>query len=197
MDFYKILGVEKTATPKEIKKAYLKLAKTHHPDKGGDEDKFKEIARAFEVLSDPDKKDKYDNGEEFDETYRSPKDKAKQNLYSVFDIVTGAHGFMADHTDLIVRMREEINDMTLKMENDLSTVESNIKKVKSIIKRLKNADFLKRYAENTLLGQEAQKKHVEESIKIQTIMLELVEEAKYDFEADEDEEWKGLSWNIN
>jgi curved DNA-binding protein len=63
-DYYKVLGIEKTATPEEIKKAYRKLALKYHPDKTkGDkvaEEKFKEINEANEVLSDPQKRKKYD-----------------------------------------------------------------------------------------------------------------------------------------
>jgi curved DNA-binding protein len=63
-DYYKILGVEKSATQDEIKKAYRKLAMKHHPDrnagKKSSEEKFKEITEANEVLSDPDKRKKYD-----------------------------------------------------------------------------------------------------------------------------------------
>ena len=63
-DFYKILGVEKSATAAEIKKAYHKLALKHHPDRNPDnkeaETKFKEAAAAYEVLSDADKRQKYD-----------------------------------------------------------------------------------------------------------------------------------------
>lgn len=59
-DFYDILGVNKTASEQEIKKAYRKLAIKHHPDKGGDENKFKEISSAYEVLSDKKKRDIYD-----------------------------------------------------------------------------------------------------------------------------------------
>jgi len=63
--FYKLLEVEKNATEAEIKKAYKKMAIKHHPDKGGDENMFKEITRAYEVLSDSDKRSKYDRfGEE-------------------------------------------------------------------------------------------------------------------------------------
>ena len=58
--FYKILGVSKDATSSEIKKAYRKLAVIHHPDKGGSEEKFKEITKAFETLSDESKRKNYD-----------------------------------------------------------------------------------------------------------------------------------------
>ncbi len=63
-DYYKILGVEKTASAAEIKKSYRKLALKYHPDKTeGDkalEDKFKKISEAYAVLSDPKKKNQYD-----------------------------------------------------------------------------------------------------------------------------------------
>ena len=61
-EYYNLLGVDKNADKSSIKKAYHKLAVKHHPDKGGDPDKFKLIAEAFEVLSDPEKKKLYDSG---------------------------------------------------------------------------------------------------------------------------------------
>lgn len=63
--YYELLGVEKEASLSQIKKAYRKLAMTHHPDRGGDEERFKEITTAFEVLSDEEKRQVYDEyGEE-------------------------------------------------------------------------------------------------------------------------------------
>ncbi len=59
-DYYQILGIEKSASKDEIKKAFRKLAHEHHPDKGGDEEKFKEANEAYQVLSDDKKREQYD-----------------------------------------------------------------------------------------------------------------------------------------
>jgi len=61
MEHYQTLGVAKTATPEEIKKAYRKLASQHHPDKGGDTATFQKIQIAYDVLSDIEKRKQYDN----------------------------------------------------------------------------------------------------------------------------------------
>ena len=62
MSHYETLGVSKTASMDEIKKAYRKLAVQHHPDKGGNEETFKKISGAYEILSDEEKRRQYDLG---------------------------------------------------------------------------------------------------------------------------------------
>jgi DnaJ-class molecular chaperone len=61
MDYYSILGVTRTASQDDIKRAYRKLAMQHHPDKGGDENKFKEINEAYDTLGDAQKRAAYDS----------------------------------------------------------------------------------------------------------------------------------------
>ncbi|HSX24914.1 MAG TPA: molecular chaperone DnaJ [Candidatus Andersenbacteria bacterium] len=74
VDYYDLLGVSRTATQDEIKKAYRKLAHKHHPDKkGGDEERFKQINQAYEVLSDKGKRAQYDQfGQAFDGSTGGP-----------------------------------------------------------------------------------------------------------------------------
>jgi molecular chaperone DnaJ len=67
-DYYKILGLTKGATADEIKRAYRRLAHEHHPDKGGNQEKFKEINEAYQVLGDAQKRTQYDRyGSDFEQ----------------------------------------------------------------------------------------------------------------------------------
>jgi molecular chaperone DnaJ len=72
-NFYDILGVSKSASSDEIKKAYRKLAHQYHPDKGkGNEEKFKEVNEAYQVLSNSEKKAQYDQyGQTFEQAQRN------------------------------------------------------------------------------------------------------------------------------
>ena len=78
-DYYNILGVDRNSSADEIKKSYRKLSKQYHPDVNPEgADKFKEIAEAYDVLSNPNKKEKYDNpasdmfgGSSFDEMLKN------------------------------------------------------------------------------------------------------------------------------
>ena len=61
MNPYEVLGVQKGGSDKDIKRAYRNLAMKHHPDKGGDPEKFKELSQAYETLSNSEKRQQYDN----------------------------------------------------------------------------------------------------------------------------------------
>ena len=85
--YYKVLGVEKTCSQEELRKAYRKLVKTKHPDKGGDEKEFQEIQQAYDTLSDENKRKVYD--EYGEEGIREGRD--GQEPSDIFDIFTGGN----------------------------------------------------------------------------------------------------------
>ena len=68
-DYYNILGVSKESSSDDIKNAYRRLARTNHPDKGGDKDKFQKIHEAYETLSDTNKKNAYDNKDNINDSF--------------------------------------------------------------------------------------------------------------------------------
>jgi DnaJ-class molecular chaperone len=104
-DYYKILNISRGASADEIKKAFRKLARKHHPDVNpGDkkaEEKFKEINEAYEVLSDPDKRRKYDTlGPNWQEQFGSPFGAGRRSYgfggrspSSTYDFDAGGSGF--------------------------------------------------------------------------------------------------------
>lgn len=86
--YYDILGVKKTATETEIKKAHRKLALTHHPDKGGNPEKFKEINEAYDVLRDSEKRKIYD--EYGEEAVKEGMTNGGGGMSDIFDLFSGA-----------------------------------------------------------------------------------------------------------
>ena len=95
-NYYQILGVAKTADEAEIKKSFRNLSKTHHPDKGGDTNKFKEINEANSILTDLPKRTLYDSTSIHGKNYKVPNNpnnfyrgynyEPQQNPYADFDV---------------------------------------------------------------------------------------------------------------
>ena len=96
-DYYEVLGVSKNASPDEIKKAYRQLAVQHHPDRGGDEAKFKEVSEAYEVLNDPSKRQRYD---QFGHAGVGTSAASGGNPFSGFGGFSGAENINFDFGDL-------------------------------------------------------------------------------------------------
>jgi molecular chaperone DnaJ len=94
-DYYDILGVSKSASPDEIKVAFRKKAHEHHPDKGGDAEKFKEYNEAYQVLGNPEKRKQYD---QFGSAFQNGQ--AGGGNYGGFSGFQNGGGFNMDFEDL-------------------------------------------------------------------------------------------------
>ncbi len=139
-DFYQILGVSKDASNEEIKKAYRKLAHQYHPDKGGDESKFKEINEAYQTLSNNEKKSQYDQfGKTFDNNAGFNNDWAwggsgnnfdSDNLEDLFENFFG-FGKSSAKNDL-----KKGKDIEIEMELSLESILNNQTKEFSLSKQI-------------------------------------------------------------
>jgi DnaJ-class molecular chaperone len=84
---YNTLGIERTASADEIKRAYRRLASQHHPDKGGDKNRFQEVEEAYRILSDPNRRQQYDNPSAFGSFDSNPGfQSATFNFDSIFNM---------------------------------------------------------------------------------------------------------------
>ncbi len=141
-DYYQTLGVARGASADEIKRAFRKKAHEHHPDKGGDEAKFKEMNEAYQVLSDDDKRKKYDQfGSNFDQMGGASHHGGgfQQGNYAGFGDVFGDLGGMfsgfgfngnerarARGADIAVDVELSLHDVCFGVEKEMSLHKSHL-----------------------------------------------------------------------
>jgi DnaJ family protein A protein 2 len=127
MSLYNILGVEKEASKEEIKKAYRKLALIHHPDRGGNEEEFKNITKAYEILSDDDKRKRYDlTGSEDDQSQGggfNPQDIF--NMFSGFNPFNG-HNPFDNFKKAKKKLENTIYNMSITLEDSFKGCINNL-----------------------------------------------------------------------
>lgn len=147
-DYYQILGVSRDASPEEIKKAYYKLAHKYHPDKGGDEKKFKEINEAYQVLSDKEKRAQYDRfgrvfegaevgyepGFDFQWAWGRPDIDFEFDFGDLSDVMEEMFGFGAPRRKKDLKRGRDIEvDIEISLEDTLKETEKTVNLYKYII----------------------------------------------------------------
>lgn len=116
-DYYEILGVDRSATPDEIKRAYRKLAREHHPDVNGhpdSEERFKELGEAYAVLQDPEKRRRYDTYGHNGGDFGVPAD------FDIFDLFNQAFGFGFGGGQRVTPGRDLQHEITIELEEVLT-----------------------------------------------------------------------------
>lgn len=130
-NLYDVLAIAKDATAEQIKKAYRKLAMKHHPDKGGDELQFKELSKAYSVLSDEDKRKRYDETGQVEEE-RDPFNEILASFIS--DLQDNVDSLNTDIIDIakkkIKKEIKEINLARIQTENKIKYLNFFLKRIK-------------------------------------------------------------------
>jgi DnaJ-class molecular chaperone len=131
-DLYDIMGVDKNATPDEIKKAYRDKSKKSHPDAGGSDDQQAEVNRAWMVLSNPAKREKYDQtGNPEEATFEN-----KFNSFITTLFMNAAKELDVDHDDLIKAMTKNMTTGIKNLRQAIVNNDKEIQKFERISKRL-------------------------------------------------------------
>lgn len=131
-NLYIILGIEKTATAEEIKQAYRNKAKANHEDKGGDHDRMTEITRAYAILKDPVKRERYDstgqmNNPTFDQRFNGYVNEVFLKIVETRDV---------DKVDLVKEFADNTKELIRRNLLTKQETESKIQKIERVITRL-------------------------------------------------------------
>lgn len=179
MNPYTELDIPDDASLETIKQRYRTLAQMHHPDKGGDEELFKRIKLAYEILSDPVRRKQYDiTGET---TTTNAKDEALANIIQI--ILHVVPGFNADQDDLIAIAENETKAMLDMVNNDIQNTEMQIKKFEIVLKKLRIKTAGENILENIIVKQiQIRKKDLvifHKNVKVCMLMQEILKDYEY------------------
>ena len=179
MNPYTELDVPVDASLETIKQRYRTLAQMHHPDKGGDEELFKRIKFAYEILSDPIRRKQYDITGETGTT--NAKDEALSNIIQI--ILHVVPGFNADQDDLIAIAEGETRAMLDMVNKDINNTEMQIKKFEVVLKKLRIKTAGENILENIIVKQiQIRKKDLlvfHKNVKVCMLMLEILKDYEY------------------
>lgn len=182
-DLYETLGIHKGATKSQIKAAWRKLAKSHHPDKGGDPETFKQVKEAYEVLSDDDRRKLYDETG----SIHSAVNNKEAEMYGVLvQLVTQVIDQVSDvdNLDLISAVKKVLKDGISQGERQIRNNDRSIAKRRSVIEKLTCSDGPNILTE-ALQGQieqfEKSTKDIQEQLGNNQTMIGMIEKYQYSF----------------
>lgn len=186
-NLYEDLKVSKKTTPEQIKEAFRKMAKKTHPDKGGNAEEFRAIAIAYNILSDEEKRRRYDNGENPDYINQPNKDENQvlSMILTLFNSVVDQNIDLT-HNNLfdIIKQSIQTNQQNFKVEKERN--KTNIEKYNNILKRIKKKEksipFIQ-ILDDKIRACNAEIIHLDESIKLCDVALKLIEGCEYETEA--------------
>lgn len=185
---YTVLGVAIDATQDEIKRAYRSMAQRIHPDKGGDKEHFQAIQEAYEVLSDPERRARYDQ----DGTYRrenrpSEQDKinsvAQNGLMQVLsNIIDGTQ--YVEYSDIFAALVEEAKKLCAQIEGERDGLRQRLEKHEKAMGRIKAKDGHENVAAllmQTVIGTiKDEIAKAEFAVKVGNRMLEIIDQHTYE-----------------
>lgn len=161
----------------------------NHPDKGGDPEQFKSIDQAYKILSDKDKRKRYDNGENVESIERimnviSQEQEALKLVLSIFNSIVDQVD--VDHQDIFNLIRQSIRENQRNIRSEKTKLENNIKKCKVVKRRIKkkgNSDLFIQFLDGHIMEHNMAINKLDGIIKLGDDGLKLIDGCEYDVEA--------------
>lgn len=183
MNPYDELGLSKTATQDEIRQQYKILAQQYHPDRGGDEEKFKKIKLAYELLNDLESRAYYDSTGEIPEV-DNIRSEALGNLANILS--QHLINLNVDTDDLILLMKRDIVKMKAALTTDIKTCGDFILKLEKILKKIKRKrqgeNILKNFVEQQVTLRKNEMSMFTHRLSVCELMIEILEDYHFSLE---------------
>jgi curved DNA-binding protein CbpA len=179
MNPYIQLDIPVDASLEEIKQRFRTLAHMHHPDKGGDEEVFKSIKLAYEILMDPIRRKQYDlTG---DAEIANIRDEAVTNIVQI--ILSIIPTFDPDQDDLIEIAKHKTNDMLTRENKQIVNIQREINNFEKVITKLRIKNNGENILHNVIVNQiRDQRKNLlqnQQNVQVCTLMLEILKDYEY------------------
>ena len=182
MNLYEELELSQFCTEEEIKLKYRTLASIHHPDKGGDAEKFKRIKLAYEVLIDPTRRKEYDVSGKIHQD-PSTKSEAIQELSSLLNHILRSTD--PSSIDLLSIMRGEINNLKNQANNNIDAVSISLQKLNIVRDKLKfkkdSEDILHSFVSKQIEMRIDELKNFKRKLIVFDTMLEILDDYTYGY----------------
>ena len=192
-NLYDELELSPNCTVSDIKHQYRTLAQIHHPDKGGDEEKFKRIKLAYEILSDPITRSHYDStGEHYDDA--SITTEVFNRLSVMIEHFTNQ--LNPEFDDLILKMKLDLHQAQKQSNTAIGEINNNIKKLTIISTKIKlkndGENLLKYFVEKNISKKQTELDHYKRTLLVFDKMLDILENYHYS-----NNEWQLLLENVD
>jgi curved DNA-binding protein CbpA len=179
MNPYIQLDIPVDASLEEIKQRFRTLAHMHHPDKGGDEEVFKSIKLAYEILMDPIRRKQYDlTG---DAEIANIRDEAVTNIVQI--ILSIIPTFDPDQDDLIEIAKHKTNDMLTRENDQIANIQRDINNFEKVLTKLRIKNNGENILHNVIVNQiRDQRKDLlqnQQNVQVCTLMLEILKDYEY------------------
>lgn len=180
MNPYTILEVTPQASDEEIKKKFRTLAQKYHPDRGGNEEMFKQVNLAYSILSDPARRKHFDKTGEYN-INQSIREEALGNIAMILTIFINK--INPDLEDLIVLMRNDINGEKNKTHTAIADALVTITKLEKALKKIRRKkegeNILKMFAMEQIKQQENHINNLNKKLEVCDKMLEILDDYRY------------------